>query len=317
MIRFQKILCPVDFFPASQQAFDYAVRMAAGYEASVHALHVVAPVIPAAYGGPISLGTLTAELIAQSEDLLSRLKAKADKARVPVQTQVLQGDVDDQILKAVRSTRADLVIMGTHGRRGFERWIMGSVTEKMMRTCPVPLLLTGPSPKGRVPPSKIRNILLTTDFSKGTENAVRYAFSIAQENQASVTFLHVVHERSAPLGGKLTQQLINDIRQKLDELVPAEARVWCDVATRVETGEPYQTIGRILDKEKVSLLVMNIHGKSLLDRALVGSTAERVVRSAGSRCPVLLIPPARARKATRRRIPRTRQKAAAKRRRAG
>src|SRR2546425_5174729 len=74
-------------------------------------------------------------------------------------------------------------------------------------------------------------------------------------------------------------------REELSE----EAKTWCDVDTRVETGVPYRIILRTLEDEKIDLLVMNIHGKGMLDRALLGSTAERVVRAAP--CPVMLIPP--------------------------
>src|SRR6059036_4105027 len=79
------------------------------------------------------------------------------------------------------------------------------------------------------------------------------------------------------------------VRKQLADLVPAEAKDWCDIKTRVETGAPYRIILRILEDEKIDLLVMNIHGKGMLDRALLGSTAERVVRAAP--CPVMLIPP--------------------------
>jgi nucleotide-binding universal stress UspA family protein len=301
MIRIEKILCPVDFFPASLRAFDYALGMAANYGAGIHILHVVAPIIPSAYNGPLSLGTLTAEVIAQSEASLEGLKKKGLDAGITVDAQVVEGDIDAQIIHTVRSARADLVIMGTHGRRGFQRWLMGSVTERMMRTCPVPLLLTESAPKKRAGAPRLRHLLLTTDFSRGTDNAVRYAFSIANRNQARVTFLHVVDDLSAPLGGKRTQQLLLDIRQRLEDLVPSDPELQCEVVARVETGEPHATIVKIMEKEKVGLVVMNIHGKNLLDRASIGSTAERVVRFAGDKCPVLLIPPVRARRGIQRR----------------
>jgi nucleotide-binding universal stress UspA family protein len=72
-------------------------------------------------------------------------------------------------------------------------------------------------------------------------------------------------------------------------MVPGEARNWCDIVTRVETGVPYRIILRTIEDERPDLLVMNIHGKGMLDRALLGSTAERVVRAAS--CPVMMIPP--------------------------
>src|SRR6266568_416375 len=91
------------------------------------------------------------------------------------------------------------------------------------------------------------------------------------------------------MSGKYRDSLIAGIRKQLDDVVPAEAKNWCEIVTRVETGVPYRIILKTLEDEKIDLLVMNIHGKGMLDRALLGSTAERVVRVAP--CPVMLIPP--------------------------
>jgi nucleotide-binding universal stress UspA family protein len=130
---------------------------------------------------------------------------------------------------------------------------------------------------------------VTTDFSDGTPDALAYAFSVAQENEARITLLHVIHDAAADVSGKYRDSLVKGVEKQLADLVPGEARNWCDVVTCVETGVPYRIILRTLEDEKVDLLVMNIHGKGMLDRALLGSTAERVVRA--SSCPVMLIPP--------------------------
>jgi nucleotide-binding universal stress UspA family protein len=288
MLRFERILCPVDFFPASLRAFDYGVKLAANYEASVHALHVVAPVIPGAYGSAISVADVTTEMQAHSKVELTKLKTKALKTGVDVQTEVRVGDIDLEIRAAIRQNKADLLVMGTHGRRGFERWVMGSVTERLMRSCPIPLLAIS-SPKGAAAPPAIRHIVVTTDFSDGTPNAVAHAFSIAQESQSRITLLHVIDDVAiTQLRVGQRGLLINEIREQLEEFVPEEARTWCDVETRVEIGTPYQMILKVLKSEKPGLLVMNVHGKGMIDRALIGSTAERVLRAA--ECPVLLVP---------------------------
>jgi nucleotide-binding universal stress UspA family protein len=291
MVRFQKVLCPVDFFNPSRRALDYAVKFAANYDALVHALHVVAPVIPAAYGAPFSVQDLTADLEKEARRLLGKLQAEAAKSGVPVTTEVRLGDIDIEIRHAVESQKADVVVMGTHGRRGFERLVMGSVTERMIRHCPVPLITVGPGRKAGAAPPEIRRILVTTDFSEGTADAMDCALSIAQECQAKVTLLHVVHDIAADISGKYREPLWRGIETELQKLVPEEALDWCDVETRVDAGLPYVFIPRFLQSGKFDLLVMNIHGKSMLDRALLGSTAERTVRAAAEICPVMLIPP--------------------------
>jgi len=150
-----------------------------------------------------------------------------------------------------------------------------------MRHSPVPLVtISAAGERPSVP--RFRRILVTTDFSDGTPDALAHAFSVAQENDSRITLLHVVHEPTA-------NPLLKEVEKQLYDLVPAEAMNWCDVDTRVEAGVPYRIILKTIQDEGIDLLVMNIHGKGMLDRALLGSTAERVVRVAP--CPVMLIPP--------------------------
>src|SRR5436190_18321392 len=120
MIRFQKILCPVDFFPGSLHAFEYALKLAKNYDARVTALHVVEPVIPTVYEPAFSVPDLTNVLEKESKRLLKELSSKAAKVGVPLETQVKLGDINTEIRQAVDKTKADLVVVGTHGSKGFE-----------------------------------------------------------------------------------------------------------------------------------------------------------------------------------------------------
>jgi len=294
MIRLRKILCPVDFFKASSRAFDYALTLAANYDARVHVLHMVAPIIPAVYGAPIGVEDLTVRLEKESKQLLQKYKDRGARANIAVTTEVRPGDIDLGILRAVEAQKADLVVMGTHGRRGFERLVLGSVTERMIRHCPVPVLTIGEGKKGA--PGKIRRILVTTDFSEGTAEAVGHALSIAERNRAKLTLLHVVHEDAAQAAGKYRDQLIRGIEMQLQKFIPEKAFELGDIETRIDDGSPSEVIPRVVTSGSYDLLVMNIHGKRLIDRVLVGSTAERTLRAVAGTCPVLLIPPAKGRR---------------------
>jgi len=289
MLQIRNILCPIDFFPASLKAYEYALKLAANYDAGVYALHVVSPLVPTAYDFPLNLSEFTGELQKNSKLQLARLGKKAEKLHVPFRSEVVIGSIDVEIHKALKRSKADFVVMGTHGRRGFERWILGSEADRMLRSCPVPLLTMSVA-KGAVPtPSTIRSILMTTDFSAGSAEALKYAVSFAQECQARLTLLHVVDQVTVESSVKSSLPTIDAIRRQLEKLVPAEAQSRRKVKTVVEVGVPYNTILAIQKSEKADLLIMNVHGKGLIDRALLGSTAERVVRAAV--CPVLLIPP--------------------------
>ena len=291
MIRFKEILCPVDFFKASLRAFEYSLRLAANHGARVHVLHVVAPMIPSVYGASIGVEDLTARLEKESRQLLQKYKERGAKLNVVVTTEVRLGDIDLGILHSIKGRNADLVVMGTHGRRGFERLVLGSVTERMLRHCPVPLLTVGEAKK--TAPPKIRRILVTTDFSEGTAEAVAHALSIGERNRSKVTVLHVLHDDAAQAAGKYRDQLIRGIEMQLQKFIPERAFDWCEIDTRIEDGSPSDVIPSVVKSGAYDLLVMNIHGKRLIDRALVGSTAERTLRALAGTCPVLLIPPAK------------------------
>jgi nucleotide-binding universal stress UspA family protein len=287
MITIKRILCPVDFFPASDRAVKYAAGLAANYGARVHLLHALAPIVSTPYEYPIATAEIMRAAEKASADELKKLAAKVEAKGVKVETQIRPGAVPDVIKKSISVLKPDLIAMGTHSRGTFERLFMGSVSEWLIRHSPVPVLTM--SAKERLTTPAFRKIFVTTDFSDGTADALDYAFSIAQENDSQVTFLHVVSNLVVDIPTRYRDSLLSGVQKQLEDLVPAEVRNWCNVTTRVEFGNPYRLILRVLDKEKPDLLVMNIHGKSMMDRAMIGSTAERVVRAA--KCPVLLIPP--------------------------
>jgi nucleotide-binding universal stress UspA family protein len=275
--EFKKILCPMDFFPASERAFDYALSLASKYGASVHVLHVISRIVPTVSDKPVRTSPKTREEETQAKRELKRLQDKAAKASVPIETEIRIGDIDVQIIDTIKDVGADLQILGTHGRRGLELWIMGSVAERMMRHSPVPLIVLGA--KAAAPP---RRVLVTTDFSKGTPDAIAHAVSIGEKFAAKVTILHVI-EAEPPL------KLKADINRQLAGLVPTGD-------TRLETGTPYSTILDVIKEMKPGLVVMNTHGQGMVERVLIGSTVERVVRGVGGSCPVLLVPPMKKRK---------------------
>jgi len=224
------------------------------------------------------------------ERRLEKITAKVKAEGIAVENEVTLGHVAPEIERVIREYKPDLVTMGTHGRRGLERWFMGSTTERLLRHSPVPLLTIADATKLRGDGSRFKRILVTTDFSDGTADALDYAFAVGRENDAQITLLHVVQLPSAFLvedGAFLAQKAEKE--DALSKLVPAKVRRAHRVDTRVAKGTPHQVILNILKREKIDLLVMNIHGKGILERALFGSTAERVVRAA--RCPVMMIPP--------------------------
>jgi nucleotide-binding universal stress UspA family protein len=291
MVRIQRILCPVDFSPASLRAAQYAIELAQRYAAQLHLLHIVSPILYTAELHPYTVSEVIDSLKRQSVRDMKRLERRARAADVTVYGDIRTGDIRHEIDSAIRATKADIVVMGSHGRRGLKKWFLGSVTEGMLRRSPVPVITLRGSNKSRTISTAPR-ILVTTDFSKGTGNALDYALSIADATGARVTFLHVLEEMRALTSEKYREKAQERITRELLKLVPLDARSRLDI--QVEAGTPSHLILRTLKKEKIDLLVMNTHGKGIVDRVILGSTSERVVRAAD--CAVMLIPPLKAAK---------------------
>jgi nucleotide-binding universal stress UspA family protein len=142
MKPFTKILVPVDFSPHSDEAVGYAAELAQRYQASITLVHVYEPV---AYALPEGYVPYTpdqlASMLATSEGLLNKAKEQAHAAGATnVQSRQLQGSVASEIAEFARSEGFNLIVMGTHGRRGLSRALMGSVAETVLRRAPCPVL---------------------------------------------------------------------------------------------------------------------------------------------------------------------------------
>jgi nucleotide-binding universal stress UspA family protein len=301
MLRFKQILCPIDFSAFSRNAFDCAVGVARCYDASLAVLHVLpmpAAVHPVPFGpegGPFGVEVDRRRVLSE----FPRFLGLEQSIGVPVTYHAIEAhSVQKEILLQVSKLAADVVVMGTHGRSGFERLLLGSVTEKVLRTSPVPVL-TVPShapdvvPIGRGP---FRRILYATDFSPGSEHALRHAASLAEHAAAQLTLLHAVE--LVPVGYDPIVVMPFDVtayntsleeaaKTRLRTFVPDAIRLGCDTDDVVTSGKPYVEILRIAAERHVDLIVLGVHGRSALDRLVFGSTTEHVVRRAA--CPVLTV----------------------------
>jgi len=255
----------------------------------IHVLHVVPRIVASLMDIPITTSRWTAKDEEKAKRELPKLQERARKHGVSATTEIRIGDIDVAILKVLEETRSDLLAMGTHGRRGFERWALGSVAERMLRHSPVPILLTSGNARSE-PLKAVGRILVASDFSFGTGEALRHAAGIAERTGASIVVLHVIQDRSAAVDWNSSPDQTAAIRKRLEKLIPLGGRSNV-VEARVDSGEPYQVILKTIKKLRPSLVVLNTHGHGFLDRVLIGSTAERVVRGGAGMSPMLLIPP--------------------------
>ena len=295
MIDISHVLCPVDFSEFSRCALDHAIAMATWYEARLTVLHVVvnrpAVDIPPFELTDVERGQILADLTAfvgqqppdPSVDLLIREAS----------------DVRREILHQVDALKADVLVIGSHGRSGFERLLLGSVTERVIRqaACPVMVVPRGAPDAERGGPVRFSRILCPVDFSEGSLAGLTYALGLAQEADARLTVMHALelppelneHPMSADVNIDALHAAAKATRlQHLRELVPESARTYCTVETMVEEGAAYRQILKVAAGQHSDLIVMGVHGRGAIDLLVFGSNTLRVTRAAT--CPVLAVP---------------------------
>lgn len=297
MISIRRILCPVDFSDASRGALEHAAALARWHEARLTVLHVV-PLVPTTLTFPPAISAATMEPVRPEvfRDELRRFVAPVSET-VPADTVVMSGDPARTVLEQASALATDLVVLGTHGRSGFERLVLGSVAEKVLRRATCPVLTVPPAVADRPAPARppYKRILCPVDFSAASDRALRYAFSLAEEAKARLTVLHVlewfpdqeIREHRHFDVPEYRRFLEEDARRRLADAIPEDVRTWCEPAEKVGCGKAWREILRVAEDEMSDAIVMGVHGRGALDVALFGSTANHVVRQA--HCPVLTV----------------------------
>jgi nucleotide-binding universal stress UspA family protein len=304
MVKIERILCPVDFSEFSHHALAYATAMASWYGARVTILHVhtlgVPPWVLASETGfsGAEAQRLSAEHRAQLTTELQRFATTTAASDVEVDFIVDEGDDPAAaIVRASESANASVIVLGTHGRSGVARIVLGSVTEHVLHLARCPVLAVPPHAKAAAIPRLFGHILVATDFSDAAAAGLTYALSLAQEANSRLTVLHVVEPpplrdedewaaRGAGVASVLEAMKASAARQ-LAAAIPVSARDWCRVTELLEVGRPHREILRVAAEQGVGLVVLGAHGYGVLERVFFGSTAHHVVRRA--ECPVLAV----------------------------
>jgi nucleotide-binding universal stress UspA family protein len=200
----------------------------------------------------------------------------------------------------IKNVPIDLVVMGTHGRRNPGRWFLGSVTERMLRQVSVPILTVShvDTDEHVIGLVALRRILYATDLGEASNAGLKYAIELARGTGARLTIAHVVYypDRalwSAPgianFEGERVEA-VREIQKRVEAVLQHEGAGQLQIDIAVVEGKPFERILGMADERDSDLIVINLQSKSALERALIGSTAERVVRLAP--IPVLSIPTA-------------------------
>ena len=302
MIEIRRILCPIDFSEFSRRALDHAVAIARRYDSVITVLNVCALVPATAYAPGTPMLPVSMPTPGDLDALLASMKRFVETEvglTVPMRFEIGEGNAASEILDRATAINSDLIVMGTHGRSGFERLVLGSVTEKVIHkaACPV---LTVPGPMTDavpVPDRLFTRILCAIDFSDTSLRALEYALSLAQEKDAQLTLVHVVEVMPATqseMAGDVEARTLGvyvataaEARsEQLQRIVPDSVRAYCTVERTLAIGKAHHEILRIADEHDSDVIILGAHGFGIT-KFLFGSTAHQVVRQA--RCPVLTI----------------------------
>jgi nucleotide-binding universal stress UspA family protein len=286
-IAVQNILFTTDFSPAAEAALPYALGLAKQYGAKVHGLHVR---FPSTYPivGPEALPAVIEAAQEQAECEAKEMHEML--AGVPHDVTVVDGDLWPVLQDMVGQKKIDLLVMGTRGRTGVSRALLGSVAEETFRKSACPVLTVGPNVSRNTERRlAMKEILFATDFSSESLAALPFAVSLAQEHLSNLTLLNVAGKSAA---GELVHegQYAESTLRRLRTLVPAEAELWCEPKCRVEQGEQAAKIMGVAVAIGADLIVLGVRspqGGVGAATHLLRSVAHEVVVNA--QCPVLTL----------------------------
>ena len=297
-VLFKSILCATDFSEVATKALRYAACIARTHCAKLHIVHV----LPAEAPPQIPMEPLPASLdrgYVEAEANMQALGTGKFLLGLPHEDIVERGPIQEVIADLIRRNNIDLLVLGTHGRGGLNKFLLGSVAEELFRIATCPVLTVGAKvPVPREDGLAIRKVLFPTDFEQSSLAALPYAISIANKNGGDLILLHIVTPKPVPphlswetvIKVSEKRQLESlDATRRLRALIPEDEILTCEVEYLVSFGLVPKGIADALANCQPDLIVMGVK-KLAAPRAaahLYWSTAHQVVCRA--RCPVLTI----------------------------
>jgi nucleotide-binding universal stress UspA family protein len=285
------ILCPVDLSDASRRALDYALALARHHDAEVRVLQMV-DLHGWAGAGVEGLDALTGATRTSVEEQLGWWVARGAGGGAGASTELREGPIVPGILAAAHESRADLIVMSTHGRSGFERLTIGSVTEKVLRKASCPVLVVPSREDAVVRTGQLTRVICATDFSEPSVQAVAWARLFVGDAPHALSLVTVIEW---PFGDTHGPDPVTQLRHNLEQeaadslrRLAVEQGNLSSAEIVVRHGKAGRELLRYAREAHAELIVMGVSGRGAIDRALLGSTAHQVLRDAP--CPVLTVP---------------------------
>lgn len=286
MLRIERILFPTDFTEVAERAFQHASHLADRFGADLHVLNVVPPNKPE-FASPMEYLT---------ENRLAEANANAIVAERPgvhmVHRQVEDSSPAIAVLGYADEQDVDLIVMGTHGRRGLDRWFIGSVAEEVMRLATTPVMTVQPTGSASGA-DFVERILVPVDFSEHSRLSITYARELAASYGARIDLVHIVEDLTVPAIYGLdlkridTPEVLDRVRVGLETMIEEAPGADVSIRPHVIYGHPVREILGFAESNKSDLMVIATHGLTGIRRFLMGSVTERLSRVAP--CPVFTI----------------------------
>jgi nucleotide-binding universal stress UspA family protein len=285
-IQLKNIVFATDFSQTAMAAIPFAAEIAQRFGANLFAVHAKTPenyALPTTEIWPM----VNAQLEQDTKELKETLRNRFPN----IQSEVLTADggVWAVVEAVAQEKQADLIVVGTSGRRGIGKFILGSVAEEILRRSTRPVLTVGPHSPAEPPrEAKFKKIVYATDFSEGSHEAAAFAVALAEEHQAHLTLLHVIQEPKTD-GLVPADEIEAAAIDRLGSLVAGEAELWCEPKAVVRQGDPAEKILEVAKREEADLIVLGVRKYKGVVRAthLAGAVAHQVVAQAA--CPVLTV----------------------------
>ncbi|TYT74868.1 universal stress protein [Desulfobotulus mexicanus] len=298
-IQINRILCTTDLSDYARQGIRYATALARTLNAELFLCSIIDP-IPLVYAEGMR------DPNGYEKKMEQRAKEKMALAMEEVQTPwkslVRTGHPPTRITELAEELDADLVIVTTRPGSGLKKFFMGSTSEELIRTLKVPLLIMRDiepealknTPEG--PYLDLKHVLVGYDFSYHATMALRYGLSLCQEFEAELHIVHTVSENQhkaflaeGPPGDRVRHQKaeMQKLKEKLDSLVPEEAKTWCNYKTRILMGEAHTELRKYAMTSEIDISIVGSRGISLAESMLMGSVTDRLIRE--NPCPVMSV----------------------------
>ncbi|MFB6134953.1 MAG: universal stress protein [Halanaeroarchaeum sp.] len=280
---FDEILLPTDGSDNAAKAIDHAILLADTFDATVHGVYVMNLTYAADFDGGIDGGAVFSALEREGKTALETVRSRCESDGIDVQTELLEGRPAHSITTYASEHDVDLVTMGTHGRSGVSRLLLGSITESVVRSTDRPVL-TIPT-DAPDPGDAYEAVLVATDGSDDARHAAETAAGVAAAFDARLHGVYVVD-----LGGTRNQMIDSILEEEGDRAVNAVSDIaenrGVESTTAVLKGVPHETIAEYASEHDVDLVAVGSHGKGAIERTFLGSVSERTIRSASQ--PVLV-----------------------------